>query len=195
MCFQEGTQSHIGDLLYSRWLSGKESTCQCRIHSSRELNPRVGKIYWSSKWQPTPVFLPKKFHGQRSLAGYSPWGCRSTHNWACTHMLYFRISSFRTLITNANPLHLCHILLATSKSQGRIYEVPPKVCPPQYIYCSISLCILLALPCNVNSLTTFYYMDGPWVNQCFIIRHWKNVNTEVYSFFLLQTMLERMPLY
>ena len=26
------------------------------------------------KWQPTPVFLPTTFHGQRSLAGYSPWG-------------------------------------------------------------------------------------------------------------------------
>ena len=28
------------------------------------------------KWQSTPVFLPGKFHGQRSLAGYSPWGCK-----------------------------------------------------------------------------------------------------------------------
>ena len=29
---------------------------------------------WRRKWLPTPVFLPEKFHGQRSLAGYSPWG-------------------------------------------------------------------------------------------------------------------------
>ena len=29
------------------------------------------------KWQPTPVFLHGKFHGQRSLAGYYPWGCKS----------------------------------------------------------------------------------------------------------------------
>ena len=29
---------------------------------------------WSREWQPTPVFLPKEFHRQRSLAGYSPWG-------------------------------------------------------------------------------------------------------------------------
>ena len=28
------------------------------------------------KWQPTPIFLPGKFHGQRSLVGYSPWGCK-----------------------------------------------------------------------------------------------------------------------
>ena len=37
-------------------------------------NPRVGKIPWGREWQPTPVFLPGELHGQRSLAGYSPWG-------------------------------------------------------------------------------------------------------------------------
>jgi len=31
-------------------------------------------IPWRRKWQPTPVFLPGEFNGQRSLAGYSPWG-------------------------------------------------------------------------------------------------------------------------
>ena len=35
----------------------------------------VGKILWRRKWQPTPVFLPGKSHGQRSLVGCSPWGC------------------------------------------------------------------------------------------------------------------------
>ena len=39
-------------------------------------DPWVRKIPWSRKWQPTPVFLPGKFHRQRSLAGYSPWGHR-----------------------------------------------------------------------------------------------------------------------
>ena len=37
-------------------------------------NPWVGKISWRRKWQPTPVFLPGKSHGQRNLVGYSPWG-------------------------------------------------------------------------------------------------------------------------
>ena len=37
-------------------------------------DPWVGKIPWRRKWQPTPVFLPGKSHGQRSLVGYSPWG-------------------------------------------------------------------------------------------------------------------------
>ena len=36
-------------------------------------DPWVGKIPWRREWQPTPVFLPREFHGQRSLAGYSPW--------------------------------------------------------------------------------------------------------------------------
>ena len=34
--------------------------------------PWIGKIPWRKKWQPIPVFLPGKFHGQRNLAGYSP---------------------------------------------------------------------------------------------------------------------------
>ena len=34
----------------------------------------VRKIPWRRSQQPTPVFLPEKFHGQRSLAGYNPWG-------------------------------------------------------------------------------------------------------------------------
>ena len=55
------------------WLSGKESTCQCR---RQRFNPWVGKISWRRKWQPTLVFLSGKSHEQRSLAGYSPWGCK-----------------------------------------------------------------------------------------------------------------------
>ena len=40
----------------------------------------VRKIPWRSKWQPTPVFLPGKSHGQRSMAGYSPWGCKTVRH-------------------------------------------------------------------------------------------------------------------
>ena len=55
------------------WLSGKESTCQCRRQG---FSPWVGKILWRRKWQPIPVFLPGKSQGQRSLEGYRPWGCK-----------------------------------------------------------------------------------------------------------------------
>ena len=64
----------VFDSIYMRylrlpwWVSGKESACS----AEDAFNPWVGKIPWRRKWQPTPVFLPGKSHGQRSLAGYSP---------------------------------------------------------------------------------------------------------------------------
>ena len=54
--------------------SGKESACQCRRTKRLGFDPWVWKIPWRMKWPPTPVFLPEKSHGERSLAGYSPWG-------------------------------------------------------------------------------------------------------------------------
>ena len=41
-------------------------------------NPWVRKIPSNRKWQPTPVFVPGKSHGQRNLAGNSPWGCEES---------------------------------------------------------------------------------------------------------------------
>ena len=64
------------DLGLPRWLGGKESSCQCRRHRSCEFSPWVRNIVWRRKWQPTVVFLPGESHGQRSLAGYSPRGCK-----------------------------------------------------------------------------------------------------------------------
>ena len=58
----------------SRWYSGKESACQCRRCKGCGFDPRVRKIPWSRKWQPAPVSLPGRSHGQMSLTGYSPWG-------------------------------------------------------------------------------------------------------------------------
>ena len=59
--------THLG---LSMWCSGEAFPCQCRRHNRGGFNPWVGKIPWSKKWQPTPVFLPGKFHEQRSLACY-----------------------------------------------------------------------------------------------------------------------------
>ena len=54
-----------------RWFSGKESICQCR---NPGFDPWVRKVSSRRKWQPTPVFWPGEFHGQRRLVGYSPLG-------------------------------------------------------------------------------------------------------------------------
>ena len=67
MQFKEG-------LSYRRlpgWLSSKESACQCRRCRRCRFDPWVGKTPWRRKWQPTPVSLSGKSHGQRSLAGHS----------------------------------------------------------------------------------------------------------------------------
>ena len=50
--------------------------------------PWVGKIPWRREWQPIPIFLPGEFHGQRSLAGYSPGGRQeSDTNKGLTHTI------------------------------------------------------------------------------------------------------------
>ena len=61
----------------------------------------VAKILWRRKWQLTPVFLPGKFHAQKSLTGYSSWNCKEsdmteqlTHN---TYIISFRIDWFDLL--------------------------------------------------------------------------------------------------
>ena len=45
---------------------------------ARELLHIWGAIFWSRRWQPTPVFSPEKFHGQRGLVDYSPWGYKES---------------------------------------------------------------------------------------------------------------------
>ena len=60
----------------------------------------VGKIPWRRTWQPIPVFLPGKLHGQRSLAGYSPWGRKQLDMTEYAHiftMLYITFDKSREI--------------------------------------------------------------------------------------------------
>ena len=50
-----------------------------------QLDPWVAKIPWRRKWQPTPVFSPGEFHGQRSPAGYSQWRRKEANTTERTH--------------------------------------------------------------------------------------------------------------
>jgi len=54
---------------------GKGSACNA---GNPRFSPWVRKIPWRREWQPTPVFLPGESHGQRSLVGYSPRGCKES---------------------------------------------------------------------------------------------------------------------
>ena len=68
------SMAHYGG--FPGYASGKEPACQCRRRKRRGFDPWVGKMPWRRKWQPTPVLLPGESHGQRSLVGYSSWGCK-----------------------------------------------------------------------------------------------------------------------
>ena len=61
---------HLGSLL--RWCSGTESACQWRRRKRHWFDPWIRKIPQRRTWQPTPVFLPRESHRQRSLVGCSP---------------------------------------------------------------------------------------------------------------------------
>ena len=72
--FPEGTCFQLG---FPGGVNGKEPACQRR---RLKFDPWVRKIPWRWSWLPTPVFLPRESHGQRSLVGYSPWGHRVGHD-------------------------------------------------------------------------------------------------------------------
>ena len=84
---------NVCDVEYAIWgflegSDGKKSAYQCR-RLGFDLWAR--KIPWRRNWLPTPVFLPGEFHGQRSLAGYSPWGCKEldmTEELTLSHGIY-----------------------------------------------------------------------------------------------------------
>ena len=48
----------------------------------------VSKILWRRKWQPTPIFLPGEFHGQRSIVGYSPWDHKDWDTTECLSLQF-----------------------------------------------------------------------------------------------------------
>ena len=70
-------------ILYPGGTRDKESICHFKRHERCECDLWVGKIPCERKWQHTPVFLPGKFHGQGSSAGYSPWGCKELDTPEC----------------------------------------------------------------------------------------------------------------
>ena len=61
-------------LVYEYGLPGGSAACQCMRHKRQRFNAWVRKTTQNRKSQRTPVFLPEKFPGQSSPAGYSPWG-------------------------------------------------------------------------------------------------------------------------
>ena len=78
----------------------------CSRFFSSSYHPIEGFVYsqclmWRRQWQPTPVLLPGKSHGWRSMVGYSPWGCQELD---MTERLHFHFSLSCIGEGNGNPL-------------------------------------------------------------------------------------------
>ena len=82
---------------------GKSTCLQCR---RPRFDPWVGKIPWRRKWQPTPVLLSGKSHGERILVGYSPWGHKELETAEKIHLgfLFLKIK-----ILKSSSILLCHL--------------------------------------------------------------------------------------
>ena len=64
----------------------KLSACHCRRHERHMFDP------WSRKWHPTPVFLPGKFYGQRSLTGFVVHGAAKSWTGLSADIHSFRVT-------------------------------------------------------------------------------------------------------
>ena len=110
-------------------------------------NSWVGKIPWRREWQPTPVFLPGEFRGQRSLVGYSPWGHKESDTTEgptpTAHVLYGRAVDLLILHTQ------------TSCLLTNVFPFP-SLRPLPDLLCSMSLIILDSLISGFMQYLHFY---------------------------------------
>ena len=77
----QGSNLHLLCLLHCQMVSDFSDGSEGKVCLQRRgpgFDPWVGKTPWRRKWQPTPVFLPEKSYGWRSLAGFSLWGYKES---------------------------------------------------------------------------------------------------------------------
>ena len=90
-------------------------------------DPWVRKIPWRRAWLPTPVFLPGEFQGQRSLVGYSPWGCKESEmtKWLTLSLFIPKIvrffPSYLPGILYLGIIHSELIFVESVKSVSRVF--------------------------------------------------------------------------
>jgi len=84
---------------FPRWLRGKENACQAGDTGDAGLSPALERFTGGGNGNPLQHSCLEKSHGQRSLAGYSPWGCQEsdtterkythTHTHTCVCVFYY----------------------------------------------------------------------------------------------------------
>ena len=87
---------------------------------------------WRRKWQPTPVLLPGKFHGQRSLVGYSPWDRKESNTTERLHFTSFTQHKWNQMPSHSISVNLYSLRLSQNLFNLTVYETCLYVCN---IYC------------------------------------------------------------
>ena len=81
----------ISSFFLELFLHSSPVACWAPTNLGRSPFSVISFCLWRRKWQPTPIFLPRKSHGQRSLAVYSPWDSKDTTEWL-NHQQHVRVS-------------------------------------------------------------------------------------------------------
>ena len=90
-----------------------KNTCQCWRHKRGGFDPRVGKTPGGGNGDPPQYSCQEKYHGQRSLAGYSPQGCKESDTTEATQrtlMYIFRFQCNRDSNSYIQKLQFFHLL-------------------------------------------------------------------------------------
>ena len=142
---------------------------QCRRFRRCGFDPWVRKIPWKRAWLPTPVFLPVKSHGLRSLVGYSPCGCKELDTAEATEHACMQRSKLICYICINNcfknifwkcifpKIHFSHNIW---KFTSIIFQV--------FLCAWVLFSVSLRFSPYVNSIPCNYYSDLSWYRVGYI---------------------------
>ena len=141
-----------------RWFNCKEYSRWCRRHRRHGFNPWVGKIPWRREWQPPPVFLPEKYHGQRRPGRLQSMGSDlDTNELAHTHVFdwLFPKCLFKDF-TGGNSF--------TVSLRGRYRDLPH----PLYADTSTASLVSTSPNRKVSFFFSFHVFPGWSPSSCFL---------------------------
>ena len=69
---------------------------------------------WRRQWQPAPIFVPGEFHGQRSLAGYSPWVCKESDITRLVTLWFLHTCFELLLVIIFDHVHMLFLIIFTT---------------------------------------------------------------------------------
>ena len=124
-------------------LSGCQMIKSCLQCGSHGFDPWVREIYWRREWLPTPVFLPGKLHGQRTLADYSPLDHKELDTDTFPSLLYYLQPSS---VSPKDPLAFKDILFCGPSSWCRIPWLGISMCGSDFSFLWEKLCNCKYLP-------------------------------------------------